>query len=79
MVASNFTTLSGIVLAVALAGNVIAVALGNTIERRFLGAMIGNEKGGKLRDFSAKEMTRSQLKKAQDLACECVRKKYKGC
>mgnify|MGYP001331933404 CR=1 FL=1 len=42
MVASNFTTLSGIVLAVALAGNVIAVALagnviavalGNTIER----------------------------------------------
>ena len=31
------------------------------------------------RDFVAKQMTPSQLKKAQDLARECVRKKYKGC
>jgi len=35
--------------------------------------------GGKLRDIVAKEMTPSQLEKAQDLARECVRKKYKGC
>ncbi len=31
------------------------------------------------RDFIAKQMTPSQLEKAQDLARECVRKKYKGC
>ena len=31
------------------------------------------------RDFVAKQMTPSQLEKAQDLARECVRKKYKGC
>ena len=35
--------------------------------------------GGKLRDIVAKEMTPSQLEKAQDLARECVRKKFKGC
>jgi TPR repeat protein len=39
----------------------------------------GNENGGKLRDLVAKKMTSSQLEKAQDLARECVRKKYKGC
>jgi hypothetical protein len=39
----------------------------------------GNENGGKLRDTVAKQMTPSQLEKAQDLARECVRKKYKGC
>ena len=33
----------------------------------------------KNRDILAKEMTPSQLEKAQDLARECVRKKYKGC
>ena len=33
----------------------------------------------KNRDLLAKEMTPSQLEKAQDLARECVRKKYKGC
>ena len=31
------------------------------------------------RDIFAKQMTPSQLEKAQDLARECVRKKYKGC
>ena len=29
--------------------------------------------------IAVKQMTPSQLKKAQDLARECVRKKYKGC
>ena len=33
----------------------------------------------KNRDIVAKKMTSSQLEKAQDLARECVRKKYKGC
>jgi len=33
----------------------------------------------KNRDNIAKRMTPSQLEKAQDLARECVRKKYKGC
>ena len=31
------------------------------------------------RDFVAKQMTPSQLEKAQDLARECIRKKFKGC
>jgi hypothetical protein len=31
------------------------------------------------RDILTKQMTPSQLEKAQDLARECVRKKYKGC
>jgi hypothetical protein len=33
----------------------------------------------KNRDKVAKQMTPSQLEKSQDLARECVRKKYKGC
>ena len=44
-----------------------------------LAASNGNENGAKLRDFAAKQMTPSQLEKAQDLARECVRKNYKGC
>ena len=44
-----------------------------------IGSSNGNENGGKLRDFLAKEMTSSQLEKAQDLARECVAKNYKGC
>ena len=44
-----------------------------------LGASNGNENGGKLRDLVATKMTPSQLEKAQDLARECVRKKFKGC
>ena len=44
-----------------------------------LAASNGNEGGGKLRDFVAKEMTPSQLETAQKLARECVRKEYKGC
>ena len=39
----------------------------------------GSVNGGKLRDLAAKKMPPSQLEKAQDLARECVRKKYKGC
>ena len=44
-----------------------------------IAASNGNENGGKVRDLVAKQMTPSQLEKAQDLARECVRKKYKGC
>ena len=44
-----------------------------------IAASNGNEFGGKLRDSLAERMTSSQLEKAQDLARECVRKKYKGC
>jgi hypothetical protein len=44
-----------------------------------IGASIGGKNGSKLRDLVAKEMTPSQIEKAQDLARECVRKKYKGC
>ena len=44
-----------------------------------LAASNGSEMGGKLRDAVAKGMTPSQLEKAQDLARECIRKKYKGC
>tara|TARA_E500000331_G_scaffold66231_1_gene60945 strand:+ start:2844 stop:3101 length:258 start_codon:yes stop_codon:yes gene_type:complete len=44
-----------------------------------LGASNGSEQGAKVRETAAKNMTPSQLKKAQDLSRECVRKKYKGC
>ena len=44
-----------------------------------IAASNGNENGVKLRSFVTKEMTPSQIEKAQDLARECVRKKYKGC
>jgi hypothetical protein len=44
-----------------------------------IAASHGNEKGGKLRDFAAKIMTATQIEKAQELAQECVAKKYKGC
>ena len=40
---------------------------------------IGGEEKGKVRDFVEKKMTPSQLETAQNLARECVRKKYKGC
>ena len=39
----------------------------------------GNESGAIMQGSAAKNMTQSQLDKAQDLARECVRKKYKGC
>ncbi|RTZ65554.1 MAG: sel1 repeat family protein, partial [Gammaproteobacteria bacterium] len=44
-----------------------------------IAASNGHEEGGKLRDAVAKEMTATQIEKAQDLARECIRKKYKGC
>jgi len=44
-----------------------------------IAASNGNENGAKVRDLVAKQMTPSQLEKAQDLARECVRKKYKEC
>ena len=44
-----------------------------------IAASNGDENGGKLRDRIAKQMTASQIDKAQDLARECVRKEYKGC
>jgi uncharacterized protein len=44
-----------------------------------IAASNGDEDGGKLRDGVAKEMTATQIEKAQELARECIRKKYKGC
>jgi uncharacterized protein len=44
-----------------------------------LAASNGNEKGAKVRDLAAKNMTPGDLSTAQKLAGECVRKKYKGC
>ena len=44
-----------------------------------IAASQGYKYATKNRDLLAKEMTPSQLEKAQDLARECVRKKYKGC
>ena len=38
-----------------------------------------NKKASKNKDLVAKRMTSSQIKKAQKLARECVRKNYKGC
>jgi len=42
-------------------------------------ASLGNKLSAKSRDRLAKEMTPSQIEEAQDLASECVEKKYKGC
>ena len=39
----------------------------------------GHGNGGKVRDPVATRMTPAQIAEAQKLACECVRKKYKGC
>ena len=44
-----------------------------------LGALNGNENGGKLRDYLATQMTPADISTANKLARECVRKKYKGC
>jgi uncharacterized protein len=44
-----------------------------------LAAASGNEQALKTRDYLAKDMTSAQIAKAQRLATECVRKKYKGC
>ena len=44
-----------------------------------IAASNGNESGGKLRDLAAKKITPADLSTAQNLARECVRKKYKGC
>ena len=38
-----------------------------------------SENASKNRDIVAKRMTLNQIEKAQKLARECVRKKYKGC
>jgi len=44
-----------------------------------LAAGNGNERGKKNRDLIAKEMTSYQISKAQDVARDCVMKKYKNC
>ena len=44
-----------------------------------LSATNGYAEAKDLRDALEKKMTASQMEKAQDLARECMRKKYKGC
>ncbi len=44
-----------------------------------IAASNGEESGARSRDFVAEYMTSADISKAQDLARECVRKKYKGC
>ena len=44
-----------------------------------IAASSGDEMAVKNRDIVAKRMTSAQIAKAQKLARECVRKKYKGC
>jgi TPR repeat protein len=39
----------------------------------------GNKLGAKVRDIALKKMNSADLSAAQNLARECVRKKYKGC
>ena len=39
----------------------------------------GDKVASESRDSVAKEMTASQIAKAEELARECVRKEYKGC
>jgi len=44
-----------------------------------IAASQGHENAAENRDIVAGEMTPSQIAEAQDLARECVKKKYKGC
>ena len=44
-----------------------------------ISATNGNEDGVTLRDRVAKEMTSTDISKAQKLARECMAKNYKGC
>ena len=44
-----------------------------------IAAASGNDQALKTRDTLAKDMTSAQIGKAQSLATECIRKKYKGC
>jgi uncharacterized protein len=44
-----------------------------------IAASNGNKNGDKLRDIAAEQMTPADLSTAQNLARECVGKKYKGC
>ena len=44
-----------------------------------IAASSGHEAAAKSRDNAAIQMTPSQLEKAQELARECGRKRYKGC
>ena len=44
-----------------------------------IAASSGNTNASTNRDIVAKRMTSNQIEKAQKLARECVRKKYKGC
>jgi len=46
---------------------------------RSIAATDGNMLFAKLRDYFEKKMTPDQIAKTQDLARECIRKKYKGC
>jgi len=42
-------------------------------------SLLGNDPARKNKDLVAKRMDSNQIEKAQKLARECVRKKYKGC
>ena len=44
-----------------------------------IAALSGFNPADRNRDLVAKRMTSNQIEKAQKLARECVRKKYKGC
>ena len=44
-----------------------------------IAAASGHKDASKNRDEIAKEMTPAQIEKAEKLARECIRKKYKGC
>ena len=44
-----------------------------------LASLQGIKRSERLREQIAKKMTRSQIKKAQDLARQCVKKNYKDC
>ena len=44
-----------------------------------IAASKGHKEAAKLRDLAAKEMSPSQIEKAQDLAVECEKKQYNRC
>jgi hypothetical protein len=44
-----------------------------------IAASSGNKVAAESRDIIAKRVSSSDISKAQDLARQCVKKKYKGC
>ena len=62
-------------------GTIIKAEENNSLKKPSIVLIIdfGDKIGIKNRDLVAKILSKTQLKKAEELALECKKKKYKGC